>query len=71
MLETHINGIAQVIQLAIAPVFLLTAVGTIIGVLSNRLARIVDRTRVLEDRGNDRQVVAAAIAGAETLHGIR
>ena len=61
MLETHITGIAQVIQLAIAPVFLLTAVGTIIGVLSNRLARIVDRTRVLEDRGNDRQVVAAAI----------
>ncbi len=61
MLETHINGIAQVIQLAIAPVFLLTAVGTIIGVLSNRLARIVDRTRVLEDCGDDRQVVAAAI----------
>src|SRR4029078_2854525 len=30
-------------------------------VLSNGLARIVDRTRVLEDRGNDRQVVAAAI----------
>jgi len=49
MIETHITDIAQVIQLAIAPVFLLTAVGTIIGVLSNRLARIVDRTRVLED----------------------
>jgi len=49
MTETHITDIARVIQLAIAPVFLLTAVGTIIGVLSTRLARIVDRTRVLED----------------------
>jgi hypothetical protein len=50
MTANYITDIAQVIQLAIAPVFLLTAVGTIIGVLSNRLARIVDRTRVLEDR---------------------
>lgn len=38
----------HIIQLAVAPVFLLTAVGTIIGVLTNRLARIVDRIRVLE-----------------------
>jgi MFS family permease len=49
-LETHITDVARVIQLAIAPVFLLTAVGTIVGVLSARLARIVDRTRTLEDR---------------------
>jgi hypothetical protein len=45
--ESHIVDIARVIQLAIAPVFLLTALGTIVGVLSNRLARIVDRTRTL------------------------
>jgi hypothetical protein len=48
MTANYITDIAQAIQLAIAPVFLLTAVGTIIGVLSNRLARVVDRTRVLE-----------------------
>ena len=47
--QTNINDITHVIQLAIAPVFLLTAVGTIIGVLVNRLARIVDRIRVLEE----------------------
>jgi hypothetical protein len=47
--EVHLTSIAHVIQLAIAPVFLLTGVGTIIGVLSNRLARIVDRLRVLEE----------------------
>ena len=48
--ELDLTGIAHVIQLAIAPVFLLTAVGTIIGVLANRLSRIVDRIRVLEER---------------------
>ena len=35
------------IQLAIAPVFLLTAVGTMLNVLVNRLSRAVDRRRVL------------------------
>jgi hypothetical protein len=47
---SNLNDITHVIQLAIAPVFLLTAVAAIIGVLSNRLARIVDRIRVLEER---------------------
>lgn len=42
------TGIAQVIQLAVAPVFLLTGVGAILNVMVNRLARIVDRARTLE-----------------------
>lgn len=42
--------IGHIIQLAIAPVFLLTGVGTNMLVLTNRLARIIDRTRVLEER---------------------
>ncbi len=45
-----VTDVAHVIQLAIAPVFLLTAVGTILSVLSTRLARIVDRGRVLRAR---------------------
>ncbi|QAU36084.1 DUF2721 domain-containing protein [Janthinobacterium sp. 17J80-10] len=44
----QVDDVTHVIQLAVAPVFLLTAVGTIIGVLTNRLVRIVDRIRVLE-----------------------
>jgi hypothetical protein len=44
--QTNINDITHVIQLAIAPVFLLTAVGTIIGAMVNRFARLVDRIRV-------------------------
>lgn len=45
-----VGDIARVIQLAIAPVFLLNAVGALIGVLANRLARTVDRIRSLEER---------------------
>ena len=41
------GDIAHVIQLAIAPVFLLTAVGTLLNVLVNRLGRSVDRRRTL------------------------
>jgi hypothetical protein len=48
--DTHATDITHVIQLAIAPVFLLTAVGTIIGVMSTRLGRAVDRIRLLEER---------------------
>src|SRR5437764_10686292 len=43
------NDIGHVIQLSIAPVFLLTGVATKLTVLMNRLARIIDRTRVLQD----------------------
>jgi hypothetical protein len=45
---TNIDDITHVIQLAVAPVFLLTAIGTLLGVLTNRLGRAVDRSRVLE-----------------------
>jgi hypothetical protein len=42
------NDIGHVIQLSIAPVFLLTGVATKLTVLMNRLARIIDRTRDLK-----------------------
>lgn len=45
-----INDVAHAIQLAIAPVFLLTAVGAFLGVMTNRLARVIDRARLLEGR---------------------
>ena len=38
------------IQLAVAPVFLLTAVAAMIGTVAGRLARIIDRARILEER---------------------
>lgn len=45
-----IESIARVIQLAVAPVFLLAAVAGILNVLSMRLGRIIDRARVIERR---------------------
>ena len=48
-MEPHVPDILKVIQLVIAPVFLLTAVGTIINALNSRLGRAVDRRRVLEE----------------------
>jgi len=44
------GDVTHVIQLAIAPVFLLTAVGTLLNVLANRLGRAVDRRSVLNAR---------------------
>ncbi len=48
--EPHLTLIARTIQLSVAPVFLLTAIGTTLSVLTSRLNRIVDRARVLEGR---------------------
>lgn len=48
--DTAASAIAQVIQLAVAPVFLLTGVGAILNVLTQRLARIIDRARELEGK---------------------
>ncbi len=47
-MNLHLPEIAGVIQLAVAPVFLLTAVGTVIAALNMRLGRAVDRRRDLE-----------------------
>jgi hypothetical protein len=48
--DVHVPEIAGVIQLAVAPVFLLTAIGTVIAALNIRLGRAVDRRRELELR---------------------
>lgn len=45
---TDPDTISHGIQLAIAPVFLLTAVAAMIGAVVNRLARIIDRARAVE-----------------------
>jgi len=45
----EVVDIAHAIELALAPVFLLSGIGVFLGVLTNRLARIVDRARKIED----------------------
>jgi multidrug efflux pump subunit AcrB len=41
--------IAHLIQIALTPIFLISAIGVTLNVLTNRLARIVDRARAIED----------------------
>ena len=65
-MEPHLTDISHVIQLAVAPVFLLTAIATLITALNNRLGRIVDRRRVLQDRllnlsGKDTETIEAEL----------
>ena len=43
-----VNDIAHNIQLAVAPVFLLTGIGSILNVLTTRLGRVIDRARGIE-----------------------
>lgn len=49
MISLQLGDVSHIIQLAIAPVFLLTGVGTNLSVLTSRLARIIDRARVVEN----------------------
>ena len=46
--ETAVTTVAQVIQLAVAPVFLLAGIGAFLNVCALRLARIIDRARRIE-----------------------
>ena len=47
---SDISAVAYIIQLAVAPVFLLSGIGAMLGVMTNRLSRVIDRARVLEGR---------------------
>lgn len=50
MFATDLTTVTHGIQLAVAPVFLLTAVSGMIAAAAGRLARIIDRARFLENR---------------------
>ncbi len=63
--------IAQNIELAIAPVFLIAGIGALLNVLTSRLARVVDRGRALEaeiasePEGEPREMHRAELAGLD------
>ena len=63
---TSVTTVAQIIQLAVAPVFLLAGIGAFLNVCATRLARIIDRGRVLEpqllaSRGEEHDRIAAEL----------
>ena len=49
MLEPNM-GLANIIQFAVAPVFLLAGIAGFLNVMSSRLGRIIDRSRVVQRR---------------------
>jgi hypothetical protein len=62
--------IAHTIQLALAPVFVLVAIGNIMNILSTRLGRIVDRARYLQQRhgetiGPDHDIVVIEMRASD------
>jgi hypothetical protein len=46
----NVSAVAHVIQLAVAPVFLLSGIGAMLSVMTNRLSRVIDRARFLEEK---------------------
>jgi MFS family permease len=70
-LDTDLSTVTHGIQLAVAPVFLLTAVAAMIGTVAGRLARIIDRARTIEDRIRAAPATDAMIAAYTELAGLR
>jgi hypothetical protein len=67
--DLSVNTVAEIVRLALAPVFLLSGIGAFLNVLASRLSRIVDRTRdvepqLLASRGSEHD---RWIAGLKTL----
>lgn len=52
-------GLAKAIQLSVAPVFLVTGISGLLGVLTNRLSRVIDRARSLQDQQLDSHLAHA------------
>lgn len=51
--DTAIATVGHAIQLSVAPVFLLSGIGAMLAVMTNRMSRIVDRGRIHESRLRD------------------
>lgn len=51
MTENSLEAAAHVVQLALTPVFLLSATATLVGVFAARLARVADRAHTLSQEG--------------------
>ena len=48
--DLSVNTVAEIVRLALAPVFLLSGIGAFLNVLASRLSRIVDRSRDIEPK---------------------
>ena len=67
------NFLSESIQLSVAPVFLLTAVAGMISALTQRIARVIDRSRALQfeimsERDQEHQIVLKQFHEEELTH---
>jgi len=72
---TGVLEIAQIIQLSVAPVFLLAGIGAFLNVCVGRLSRIVDRARAIEQlipgsRGAEHDRLVAEIRALDKRMGL-
>ena len=49
-LNLSVNTVAEIVRLAVAPVFLLSGIASFVNVCTSRLSRIVDRSRDIEPK---------------------
>jgi hypothetical protein len=59
LLAVPVEGVAHAIQLSVAPVFLLASMTGLLTVLTNRLARILDRARWLQENGRESAIATS------------
>jgi hypothetical protein len=65
MVQAPVEGLARAIQLSVAPVFLLAGISGLLGVITNRLSRIIDRGRELKAQTSDNSVAVTREARQE------
>jgi hypothetical protein len=65
MVQAPVEGLARAIQLSVAPVFLLAGISGLLGVITNRLSRIIDRGRELKAQTSDSSVAVTREARQE------
>jgi hypothetical protein len=73
--ESGVLELAQIIQLSVAPVFLLAGIGAFLNVCAGRLSRIVDRARAIEpqisgSRGAEHDRLIAELRGLDKRMGL-
>jgi len=65
------GDVTHAVQLALTPAFLLTGMAGILNVMANRLARIIDRARVLTDKMAQTEVLPDPVKREISTLGLR
>ena len=61
MVDFHLTDISKVVQLVLAPAFVVAGIGTFVTILTQRLARVVDQWVKLDETHPQREVESAEL----------